>query len=296
MSEKITALAIDPNHLVLVGADTEDTEAHPLFDGRVLAPLDENFVRNVMMHGVLEPIIVRENGDALEVVAGRQRVRAAREANIRLAEEGREPILVPVLAPRAGTDVEHYAVAISENEIRADDSPTQKAAKANRLIEMLGGESPASIAQAAIIFGVTQQTIRNWLALSGLAEPVQSLVHTGQLTATAAMQLAQLAPHEQIAAAEQLVSGDERPTTERARNVRQNARRNPEEREEPISNRPGIRTLKKVVKAAQADRDAHLEGGLSDDAYNMLRFVLGEISPTRIRGLSALLHRAEMGE
>lgn len=290
---KVNAFAVNPNELLLVGLDTEDTDAHPLFDERVLSPLDEAFVRNVALHGVLEPVLVRQNGETLEVVAGRQRVRAAREANIRLAEEGKEPLLVPCIVKK-GSDTDLFGIAVSENEIRADDSPTQKAAKANRLIAMLGGEGPASIAQASVIFGVSQQTVRNWLALSGLASAVQDMVHRGELTATAAIQLAPLAHDEQVSAAASLMTAEERPTTERARAARNNQRRNPAE--ESFSARPSVRLLKKVSKAAQADRDAGIEGGISDDAYNMLRFMLGELSPTRIRGLAALLHRAEMGE
>jgi ParB family chromosome partitioning protein len=296
MSNKVNAFAVNPNDLVLIGLDTEDTDAHPLFDERVLSPIDENFVRNVALHGILEPVIVRQNGESLEVVAGRQRVRAAREANIRLAEQGKEPVLVPCMAPKKGSDSDLFGISVSENEIRKDDSPAQKAAKANRLIALLGGEGPTSIAQAAIIFGVSQQTVRNWLALSGLASEVQDMVHRGELTATSAIQLAPLSTEEQISAAASLLSSEDRPTTERARAARNNQRRDPQERDESFSTRPSIRVLKRVAKGAQADRDANIEGGISDDAYNMLRFVLGELSPTRIKGLAGLLHRAEMGE
>ncbi len=45
-------------------------------------------VNNVMRLGILENIVVRRNGELIEVVAGRQRVKWARVANMRLAKKG----------------------------------------------------------------------------------------------------------------------------------------------------------------------------------------------------------------
>jgi hypothetical protein len=89
---------VPPEDITIIGLDTEDGPEHPLFDERVLLPVDEALARNIAIHGVIEPVVIRKNGDdVIEVIDGRQRVRSARLANERLEAEGKEPVLVPVV-------------------------------------------------------------------------------------------------------------------------------------------------------------------------------------------------------
>lgn len=77
---KSNVLFFDPESLHLV-TDT----SHPLYDERVHLPLSESVILNIMELGVIEPIIVWKDPESGKtcVVAGRQRVKNATEANAR---------------------------------------------------------------------------------------------------------------------------------------------------------------------------------------------------------------------
>lgn len=182
---------------------------HPLYDPRADMPLDEGMVLNVKALGVLQPIIVRRNGERdgvaiMEVVAGRQRVRAAREANKRLAAEGSTlRHLVPGIVKRAD-DVTLFATIIAENEARQDTTPMGRANMLSRLLAM-----GASEADAAVAFKVAPSTIRNWLGLLDCDKSVQQAVESGALPATTAAQEFSRMPREEQATklAELIASG-----------------------------------------------------------------------------------------
>ena len=157
---------------------------NPLYDPRVEDAPDESMIVNIAMHGVLEPVLVRKNGDAIEVVAGRGRTKAAIEANRRLTAEGKSPLFVPVLV-KGGTDADLFGVMISENEIRRGDSMLVKGEKARKLLNMGYSEQ-----QIAVTFGVTRQAVESWLAVEQLPEPIKKAVESGEIAASAALQLA----------------------------------------------------------------------------------------------------------
>lgn len=111
-AQRSDAFALEPEKFTLITAPE-----HPLYDPRVHDEPDESLVRNVMTYGVIEPVIIRRNGEKVEVVAGRGRVKAALEANRRLTAEGKQPIRVPAILKR-GQDADMFGVLISENECR----------------------------------------------------------------------------------------------------------------------------------------------------------------------------------
>jgi len=194
-------LMFDPEKLIIVHDPT-----HPLYDERHDMALDMNMVRNVMVHGILEPVIVRKNGEKkgepqIEVIAGRQRVRWALEANKLLVKEGKQPIRVPATIKR-GEGADFMGIMISENEIRQQDSALVKANKVQRYLNMGRSEE-----DAGVMFGVAVTTIRDWLALLDCDASVQKAVEKGGLSATiAARQLSKLPREEQKAALDALVA------------------------------------------------------------------------------------------
>ncbi|MCD8349996.1 MAG: ParB/RepB/Spo0J family partition protein [Planctomycetaceae bacterium] len=218
---------VEPERLVLV-----TDRAHPLYDPRVHDAPEESTIKNIMVYGVKHPILVRKNGEEFEVVDGRGRVKAAIEANKRLTAEGKEPLRVRVIIER-GQDADLYGVLISMNEIRRDDSPLVRADKAQRLINM--GKTEAEVADA---FGVSGQTIKNWLALQDLAAPVRLAVEAGEVTATAAGQLAGLSADEQQDRLEQLKAEGGRVTVSRVKRAAKSGDNKPTNR---------MRTKKEIV-------------------------------------------------
>ena len=73
--QHLPAFSIDPSLLTIV-IDPK----HPLYDERARAPIDEVMVASIMHYGVGEPVVCRRNGNLIEVIDGRQRVKNAIEA------------------------------------------------------------------------------------------------------------------------------------------------------------------------------------------------------------------------
>jgi ParB family chromosome partitioning protein len=188
-------------------------KASPLYDPRVDLPVDEKLVLNIMVHGVISPLVVTKQEGAAVVVDGRQRAKAAAEASRRLVAEGKEPILVACVQ-RKDTMEDLFGVSVSANEQRQDDSPLLKAQKAAKLQHM--GKTAAEV---AVLFGVTPQAVYQWGKLLECAAPVRKAVEQGRLAASAAVQLAGLPSAEQENKLEELLasSGGKRPTARKAR-------------------------------------------------------------------------------
>lgn len=275
---RLNAFGMDPNDLTIVGLDTKDGPEHPLYDPRVLAPLEESMVLSIMTHGVLEPVKVRKDGKAVEVVFGRRRVMHAREANKRLKKQGDEPIHVACMLERS-KDV--MGVSITENEIRKDDLLS---AKAEKLVRYLA--TGKSEEDAAVAFGVTSQSIRNWLKISELDNSVVKAIDKGQIKASAAWNLAGLAREEQKQELEKLLSeaGGGRITAKKTKA----AAKKKDSGEESYA--PGKRIVNKVLKLNKAAGDV-----LPSDFVRGVLWVFGETNPSVIKGLTGLIKEAEGG-
>lgn len=194
-ASRLNAFSFEPEKLVLVSDST-----HPLYDPRMELPLDEGLVKNIMCYGVIEPIVIAKISEKPVVIDGRQRVRAAVEANKRLKKSGSEIMRVPCVVYR-GTEADLYGVSVSANEARQDDLPLAKAKKAAKLMNM--GKSEEEV---AIAFGVTPQAVTQWLKLLECSGPVQKAVERGQLSASAASKLSRLDGQEQTKALDELLT------------------------------------------------------------------------------------------
>ncbi len=183
---------VDPENLVVV-----TDKVHPLYDERVNLPIAEEFIANVMEYGVLQNVLIRRNGPLFEVVDGRQRVRAAIEANKR--RKGRaEKILVPVTTRRED-DADSFAVTISANEHRTEDTPLVKARKADRLLKLGKTEE-----QVATCFRMSVSALRQLLSVLESDKSVQDAVESGEMAVTAASKLTKLSREDQKAAIKDL--------------------------------------------------------------------------------------------
>lgn len=185
---KSNVLAFDPDDLVLI----EDPK-HPMYDERVHLPLNEAMVLNIMALGVVQPIVIAkdpESGKSI-VIAGRQRVKHAREANRRFRERGEMTIQVPAI-PRRSDGIVLGGIMVSENELRQDDTPLGRARKMTRLLDQGHTE-----AQVAIFFGCNAKTVKQTLSLLECVPEVRAAVEAGAVNTTAAYQLAKLPPAEQ---------------------------------------------------------------------------------------------------
>ncbi len=194
---RFDGLWFDPEDLTIAN----NTE-HELFDERIARPVDEDLVRSVMRFGVLQPVLVTKQSagkgekPVVLVVTGRQRVRAACEANKRLVAAGKEPVKVPAVPAR--TD-DFLGVMITENELRSDDAPMVKARKLQRYLALGRTEE-----EAAIAFGVSRESLRQWKLLVELHPKVQKAVDRRELPAHVATKMHGIAYDAQPEALEKM--------------------------------------------------------------------------------------------
>lgn len=205
----------DPQELVLI----RDKE-HPLYDPRVELPVDDALVESIMFdsQGVIKPIVITKDGEDAVVVDGRQRVKAALEANKRLKKAGAVLVKVPCVV-RKGSAKHLTAASVTANEVRINDDILARAKKASNLLNM--GYTEEEIAK---LFGVTKQTILNYLAIDGLDKAVKKAIGEEKIPASHAMKLAKIPKKEQYQAMSEYLeqNKDKKPKIERKKTDKKN--------------------------------------------------------------------------
>lgn len=119
--------------------------------------------------GVLQPIIVRPDGAAYQIIAGERRWRASKAA-------GLERVPVRVMAT---SETEALALALIENLQREDLNPIEEARGYRRLID----EYHMTQSELADRVSKSRSAVTNTLRLLDLPEDIQELLYRGQLTA-----------------------------------------------------------------------------------------------------------------
>jgi ParB family chromosome partitioning protein len=271
--------SIPPEDVTVIGLDTTDGPEHPLYDDRIHLPIDMNLVKNIMVKGVIQPVQAVKDGDRILIVEGRQRVRAARKANQILRKEGKEPVALKV-EPVKGENPDLFGIMVSANEHRKDDTPMAKARKLARFLAMGKTEQ-----EAAVLFGVTVRSIKDWQLLLDLDPKVQQAVDGGQIAATACKELAKLPRKEQKAALSQLLE-----TAEPGKRVTQRAAERGTGKVTAKSKAPSKKEIKRLLAL---DEDVLYNGGLDDHAIKVLRWAIGDLQASSISGLSGLLTKSE---
>lgn len=152
----------------------------------------DQLARSIRATGVLQPILVRQRGDQLEIIAGERRWRAAKLAGLE-----RIPALI-----REISDDQAAVFGLVENIQRTDLNAIEKALAMQRIQRM----TKASQEEVARQVGLDRSTVANLLRLLDLPEDVQAHVSRGTLTMGHARALLGLAsPEEQRTVAEAIV-------------------------------------------------------------------------------------------
>lgn len=270
-------LHLDPDEIVIAGLDEDDENVLNDTD-RTMKPLREEFIRNVMLMGILQPVRVRRDGPRYVAVAGRGRIRAAREANKRFVEAGSPKMKVPALLER-GDDGHCVGVMIAENELRSNDGPMTKARKLKRLLDL-----GKSMEEAALVFGVQVQTLEIWKPLLDLDEKVQEAIDAGQISANAASPLAALKRADQRAKIEEIIESGGRVTARATRAAA--ASSNGQEVKAAPPKRQVMRMLAlPKAKFEEAEIDAEFVRGV--------KWAIGELATKSVPNLTALIEEAD---
>lgn len=142
---------------------------------------------SIAIHGVLQPIIVRENKnfpDTYEIIAGERRWRAAKMAG--LSE-------IPVVIVD-GDDLKIAQIALVENVQREDLNPVEEAFAYQDLIDKFG----LTQEQLSKEVGKSRSAIANMLRLTGLPEEVLELLRDEKITSGHARTLLALEKSEHM--------------------------------------------------------------------------------------------------
>ncbi len=135
------------------------------FNNKKLADL----ATSISHSGILQPVVVRREGDEYVIVAGERRTRAAKMAGLT-----KVPVVVKDVSPE-----DAYELALVENVQREDLGPLEEAEAYKRLLEERGYTQE----QLASRLGKDRTTIANSLRLLKLHVALKEMVQSGELTA-----------------------------------------------------------------------------------------------------------------
>lgn len=128
----------------------------------------EGLADSIRSHGIVQPLLVRRQGNRYELIAGERRWRAARLAGL-----AKVPVVVKEVP-----DQDLLEIALIENIQRENLNPIEEAQAYKRLIENVGLTQEALAARV----GRDRSYITNYLRLLKLPDDLQQLVIEGRLS------------------------------------------------------------------------------------------------------------------
>lgn len=135
------------------------------FEGKQL----EELAASIESNGVLQPVVVRRNGDRYQLIVGERRFRASRIAG---------KATIPAIVRNVG-DHDSLKLALLENLQREDLNPVEEARGYLSLKEDLG----VSVKEIAEILGRDRSTVSNMIRLLNLPGEVVEMLEEGKLKA-----------------------------------------------------------------------------------------------------------------
>lgn len=142
----------------------EVTQPRKVFDEAKLKELADS----IKAQGLIQPVLVRKDGDHYKLIAGERRWRAAQLAGLQEL-----PAIV-----REASDAEAFELALVENLQRADLNPIEEAEGYRRLME----EFKLTQEEVSQRVGKERSSVANALRLLGLPEEVKQMVAAGELS------------------------------------------------------------------------------------------------------------------
>lgn len=145
----------------------------------------EELAASLKEHGVLQPLLVSDDGrGGYVIIAGERRWRAARLAGLQT---------VPVVVRERIEEAESFELALVEN-LQRRDLTSMEEARAFEHLRITAGLSQIEIAEKV---GIDRSTVANSLRLLKLPEPIQTMVDGAELTAGHARTLLAFATDEE---------------------------------------------------------------------------------------------------
>lgn len=143
----------------------DEDQNRSVFNEEALKELSES----IKTHGIIQPLVVRENGDGTyRLIAGERRYRAAKLAGL---------TQIPAIVKNV-TDREAAEMALIENLQREDLDPIDEAMGFEKLIKKYG----ATQEEAADKVGRSRPAVANSLRLLGLPDSAKTLIRRGVIS------------------------------------------------------------------------------------------------------------------
>ena len=131
----------------------------------------DGLAESIRSNGIIQPIVVRRDGDRFQIIAGERRWRAAQKAGL-----ARVPIVVRDVAP--GQEQSLLEMALIENIQRENLNPIDEALAYRRLTD----EFHLTQEQIAASVGKDRASVANFLRLLKLPDEVRAEVAAGTLS------------------------------------------------------------------------------------------------------------------
>lgn len=180
--------AVDGVMEVEIGlVDRNDEQPRKNFDEKALKEL----AQSIKQHGIIQPLIVKEDNGRYIIIAGERRFRAARMAGLK-----KVPVIVKDYSEQQVSEV-----SIIENLQREDLNPIESAKAIEQLIQKY------SLTQEAVAdrIGKSRSAVTNTLRLLTLPKEVIEYVEAGRLSAGHAKTLLALEDNKKIIEVARLV-------------------------------------------------------------------------------------------
>jgi ParB family transcriptional regulator, chromosome partitioning protein len=197
----------------------------------------EELAQSIRVNGLIQPIIVRREGESFQIVAGERRWRAAQRAGLTRV----------TCVIKDVKDDEVLALSLIENIQREELNPIEEANAYKNLIEQLNVTQEEIARQV----GKDRSSITNSMRLLKLPVEVQQLVEEGSLSMGHARALLSLESQEkQIAFAKKIVS-EALSVRETERLVKESQEAKPEAKAKPQPD-PQIEAERANIRAAES--------------------------------------------
>ena len=128
----------------------------------------EGLVESIRENGIVQPVVVRQEGERFELIAGERRWRAAQLAGV---------MRIPAVVRKVGQE-QVLELALIENIQRKDLNPIEEA----RAYDLLIVQMKMSQADVARRVGRERSSVANSLRLLKLPDKIQSMLSEGTLT------------------------------------------------------------------------------------------------------------------
>ncbi len=128
----------------------------------------EELIESIKVHGIIQPLIVQQNKEGYQLIAGERRLRAAKVAGMSS---------VPVVI-RSSSDQENLEIALVENVQRQNLNPIERAFGYQMLVDEF------NLTQEAVAkkVGQSRAAVANTLRLLSLPKKMQDALSAGKIT------------------------------------------------------------------------------------------------------------------